>query len=160
MNFDLVVKNEYHISSVCVQEIVQKCEAVSVPSFYYSQDQRVRVLYISDLHLPQHLMSGQSHRSLIQNVVKQLYDSFWTLKRAFFVEEQFIVFAGDIAEFDQREMIAAFFSCFVKEYKYRLYLSFKNRYKRIFGLTQEDCLKRLYEKLRQKQCIVDVARVY
>ena len=160
MNFDLVVKNEYDISPVCVHELVQKCEAVSVPSFYYSQDQRVRVLYISDLHLPQHLMSGQSHRGLIQNVVKQLYDSFWTLKRSFFVEEQFIVFAGDIAEFDQREMIAAFFSRFVKEYKYRLYLSFKNRYKRIFGLTQEDCLKRLYEKLRQKQCLVDVARDY
>lgn len=84
MNFDLVVKNEYDISPVRVHEIVQKCEAVSVPSFYYSQDQRVRVLYISDLHLPQHLMSGQSYRGLIQNVVKQLYDSFWTLKRSFF----------------------------------------------------------------------------
>lgn len=109
----------------------------------FSDEKKLKVYYISDMHLEHHFNYEISIQKQINKIVKDLFsDDF---KSDLSMNNLVVLFNGDIA--DNAEFVSLFFNQFILRWNYVLYKRYKVNQSNI--LPDEEV--KAYEKIRDQQ---------
>lgn len=113
-----------------LDSLLAKVEELSNPLTYYggeSSYQRLRMAYISDIHLDYHLKYYSNEKRMIRDIVDKLYQSKGSA--------DIILFGGDIAS--SKKMTMDFFSCFKRKNDFGFFSRFKQEVYHLKRLKKE-----------------------